>query len=294
MIDYHQLICQSQMNTQKKYLVLDALRETYPDSSRRTFEGWIKAQRVYIGDRIARHLNEEVGEAKVRLGKKPLASMGALRVLFHDNDLIVIDKPAGLLSVKSDTGKERTAHDMIKAKVSGKVFVVHRLDKETSGVMLFALSEMGFKSLKEQFARRTAGRTYAAVVCGGPKEDAGRWKSYLLDKELIVETTKDPKAGRLAIADYNLLERGRGESFLKVKLQTGRKNQIRVQAREAGCPIVGDKKYGGRGKGRLGLHAARLEFSHPKTKKPMVFTSEIPRSLLAPFKNKPLICEAFS
>lgn len=279
---------------QKKYLVLDALKEEYPESSRRTFEGWVKAQRVYIGDRVARHLNEEVGSAKVRLGSKPLAPLGSLRVLFQDSDLIVIDKPPGLLSVKSDSGKERTAHDMIKEKIASKVFVVHRLDKETSGVMLFALSESAFKSLKEQFAKRSAGRTYAAVVCGGPKEDAGQWKSYLLDKELIVETTDDPKTGRLAIADYTVLERGKTQSFLKVKLQTGRKNQIRVQAREARCPIVGDKKYGGKAQGRLCLHAARLEFFHPKTNKPMIFTSEIPRALLAPFKKRALLCEAFS
>lgn len=282
------------MSPQNKNLVIDHLRRLFPDSSRRTMEGWVKAQRVYMGDRIARHLNEPVLEGEeVSIGKKPHQKMGRLPILFQDSDLVVIDKPPGLLSVKSDMGKENTAHDMIKASVKGKVFVIHRLDKETSGVMLFALSERAFTDLKMQFAGRTAGRTYGAVVEGEPEPSEGRWESHLLDEELIVTTTTDPDMGRLAIADYKTLESAKHLSFLKVKLQTGRKNQIRVQAKEAGCPVVGDKKYGSSVRGRLGLHAARLEFCHPTTNRPMVFFSDIPRAMLAPFRKKALICEAF-
>ena len=282
------------VDASNKKLVIDHLRELFPESSRRTLEGWVKAQRVYMGDRIARHLNEPVLEnEEVSVGKKPHQKMGRLPILFQDNDIVVIDKPAGLLSVKSDMGKENTAHDMIKASVKGKVFVIHRLDKDTSGVMIFALSERAFTDLKEQFAKRTAGRTYGAVVEGEPSPRDGRWESYLLDEELIVTTTNNSEMGRLAIADYTTLESGKNLSFLKVKLKTGRKNQIRVQAQEAGCPVVGDKKYGGSQRGRLALHAARLEFCHPTTNRPMVFLSDIPRHMLAPFRKKALICETF-
>lgn len=273
----------------KKQLLLEALREHFPASSRRTFEGWVKAKRVYIGDAIAQHLNQMVEEGEsIRFHQKPSKKFDKLSILFQDRDLIVINKPAGLLSVKSDEGHQKSAHDMIKQGMGGKVFVIHRLDRETSGVMLFAFTEKAFRSLKQQFAARTAGRTYAAIVEGTGLPESGRWRSYLLDDELIVQTTPNQQVGKHAVADFRVLTTNRDLSFLKVKLQTGRKNQIRVQAAEAGHPVVGDKKYGSAFSPirRLGLHAARLSFEHPTTKKQMVFLAPIPELFLKPFKGE--------
>jgi tRNA pseudouridine32 synthase/23S rRNA pseudouridine746 synthase/23S rRNA pseudouridine1911/1915/1917 synthase len=161
------------------------------------------------------------------------------------------------------------------------VQVVHRLDQDTSGVMLFALSHDGYTKLKEIFEKHDIERAYSAIVEGVVKPESGTWTSYLFEDERYhVHSSNDPEKGRVAITHYSVKSASQHYSLLEVKLETGRKNQIRVHCKDAGCPIVGDKKYGNpssTGK-RLYLHAHLLAFEHPITGKSMRFVSPAPKS----------------
>lgn len=198
-------------------------------------------------------------------------------VLYKDHHLVVIDKPHGLLSVASDTDKH-SAHHLLKIHYYPKqVGVIHRLDEGTSGVMLFTFSDAAYQGLKEQFKEHSIDRYYLGVVEGQFPEKEGTWESYLYeDSTLKVRITEDPKKGEKAITHYKKLSETEGYSLLQFKLETGKKNQIRVHASAAGYPIAGDKKYGATKDPlrRLALHAQSIGFTHPVTKKRMTFTSE--------------------
>lgn len=276
-------------------LLSEALTVLFPETSKRSFSHWIKGERVLVDGAVMKRLNTPLEKgAELTVRSKAQKSSYGLNILFQDKDLIVVDKPAGILSVKSDNGPKNSLHDRVKKALNQKVYVVHRLDRETSGVILFALSDKAYQDLKKQFFDRTASRTYAAIVEGVPPENSGQWTSYVLDDALVVKTTKNHHMGKIAISNFEIIAKSqvRSEplSLLKVKLKTGRKNQIRVQAKEAGLPIVGDKKYGSEEDNRLnpinrlGLHASSLIFTHPGLKKSMCFFSSLPKAFLGPFK----------
>jgi tRNA pseudouridine32 synthase/23S rRNA pseudouridine746 synthase/23S rRNA pseudouridine1911/1915/1917 synthase len=216
---------------------------------------------------------------KIEVGKREKAPKTPLKIYFEDRHLIVIEKPAGLLSVKTHYDTDNTAHALLKEyRKPSKVYPVQRLDRETSGVMVFALTEEARDGLKDQLEKRTVEREYLAAVAGTVSEEEGSWSSYLYeDANYVVHSTPDPKRGKLATTHFQVLERRKGYTLLSVRLETGRKNQIRVHASEAGHPILGDEKYGFSGKNpikRLGLHATFLSFIHPITGKKLSFDSK--------------------
>lgn len=277
----------------KDLTALEALKELFPDCSRATFSKWLKINRVEIDGQKVKRLDTLVKKGStLEVLSKPSKNRSSLPALYRDEHIIVVDKPAGLLSVKSDHGPKNSLHDRIKSEVNGKVFVVHRLDKETSGVILYALTEKAYQHLKKQFFEKSAKRTYAALIEGTLNQSKGTWTSYLFDEGIIVKIAKNKHLGKKAVAKFERLAEGElykePYSLLKVQLETGRKNQIRVQAEEAGVPVAGDKKYGSQSDPirRLGLHAAVLEFMHPITKKKMRISSKIPPAFFKPFKNK--------
>jgi len=207
-----------------------------------------------------------------------------LNIVFEDDYLIVIDKHSGLLSISSGRETYATAYSILSSYVkkknpADKIFVVHRLDRDTSGVMMFAKSEKVQAMLQERWKETVTERKYMAVVEGKVEEKEGRIESYIYEsKALIMHTTKDPGKGELAITRFRTIKANDNYSLLEIYLETGRKNQIRLHMKEMGHSIAGDKKYGAHGNpiGRLALHAGVLAFVHPVTKEHLRFESKIP------------------
>lgn len=217
--------------------------------------------------------------------------MTGLRILHEDESVLVIDKEAGLLSIASAQEKELTAYRQLMAHVrrshpNNRIFIVHRLDRDTSGVMMFAKSEAVQQALQQSWQESVRERSYVALVEGAVKQSEGRIESWLKETSTLkMYSSPTPNGGQLAITHYKTLEAGRDYTLLEVRLETGRKNQIRVHMQDLGHPIVGDKKYGSKSKaiGRLGLHARVLAFVHPVTGKLMRFQSAIPKAFMKPF-----------
>ena len=221
---------------------------------------------------------------------------GDLDIVFEDDALIVVNKPPGLLSVplerKSDSP---SVFDQIEKywRPFGKrrPFVVHRIDQDTSGLVVFARSVEAQARLKAQFRRREPSRFYLAVLYGHPAPSSGTWRDHLVwdEKALIQKAThpKDPRATE-AISEYHVREAYREASLVEVRLVTGRRNQIRLQARLRGHPLVGEKRYTFGPDitrtiqfERHALHAWRLEFRHPSDDRALAFEAPLPRDLAA-------------
>lgn len=232
-------------------------------------------------------------QVEVRYGKPPEeARFVGLTILHEDADLIVIRKEAGLLSIASEQEKELTAYRQLSDYVKRqdprqRIFVLHRLDRDTSGVMMFARSERVQKQMQEAWNDTVVERTYVALVEGQVREPEGTVESWLKENAAMrMYSSPRPGDGQHAVTHYKLLRPGRRYSLLEIRLETGRKNQIRVHMQDIGHPIAGDKKYGAKTKpiGRLGLHASVLAFVHPTTGKTMRFKTDIPKSFFSVFK----------
>jgi 23S rRNA pseudouridine1911/1915/1917 synthase len=218
--------------------------------------------------------------------KKPASiSYQGLSIIYEDVHLIVIDKFPGILSIAAEKGNQLTAYNMLSAHVKQqggdrKIFVVHRLDRETSGVMMYAKRQVIQEQLQKQWHQVITERTYLAVVEGHPVNNKGTIQSYLKEnKALQMYSTTDETDAQLAITHYQTMKSNKHFSLLKVNPETGRKNQIRVHMHDIGHPIVGDRKYGSTTNpmGRLGLHAWALAFVHPVTQKTLRFESIVPK-----------------
>lgn len=207
-----------------------------------------------------------------------------LPVLFEDHDILVVDKRSGLLTVSNGKDRENTAYykltDYVRKgnkKSNNRIFIVHRLDKDTSGVIVFAKNEKAKRILQDQW--QTFTKTYSAVINGILPEKVGIITSYLAENSIHkMYSVKDPTKGKLAKTGYKVLKESEKYSLLEVDLMTGRKNQIRVHFAESGHPVAGDKKYGGKDINikRLTLHAASLNLIHPITNVEMTFEAKIP------------------
>jgi len=191
-----------------------------------------------------------------------------LRIVFQDQHLIVVDKYAGLLSIAAGSETEATAYSILSNFVKlqhglNKIFVVHRLDRDTSGLMMFSKSEDIQSILQSNWKENILERTYIAVVEGEVEESKGTIRSYIYESSAkVMHSTKNPDKGELAITHFKRLKVKSGYSLLQIALETGKKNQIRLHMQEIGHPIVGDKKYGATGNpiGRLGLPGKELRF----------------------------------
>lgn len=213
-------------------------------------------------------------------------------VLFEDRDLIVGNKAAGHLTVAALWNKDQTVHSAVQLYVQkgnpknpNRALVVHRLDQDTTGVLVFAKSERVQDFLKDNWS--TTVKTYYAIVHGKPKEPKGTITSYLEeDDDYVVHSSKQEGKGKLAITEYELVAVNGDFSLLKINLKTGRKNQIRVHLAGEKMPVVGDVKYGRWGKyPGMALHSASLEFTHPHNKKRILVEAPMPRwfEQLVPF-----------
>ncbi len=208
-----------------------------------------------------------------------------LNIIYEDKEIIVINKPNNLLTIANDKEKLRTLfHEVLvyekKKYPKNKIFIVHRLDKDTSGVILMAKNEKIKHQLQDKWDEIVLNREYIAIVEGKMKERSGRIESYLAEsKTFQTYITNDKRIGKLAITNYEVLKTNKRCSLLKINVLTGRKNQIRVQLQSIGHPIIGDKKYGSKMNSinRMALHAYKLEIVYPATKKRMEFMAKIPK-----------------
>lgn len=210
-----------------------------------------------------------------------------LSILYEDRDILVVDKVSGLLTMGTDRDKENTAYyrlnDYVRkgiAKSKNRIFIVHRLDRDTSGVLVFAKNEKSKQYLQEEWPRFS--KKYYAVVHGKLAEKEGVITSYLAENSIHkMYSVTDPKKGKLAKTGYKVLRESKLYSLLEIDLLTGRKNQIRVHFSEKGHPVAGDKRYGIKEKGvkRLALHAFSLTLSHPHKKEDMTFEAALPAYL---------------
>lgn len=230
-----------------------------------------KGQRVLIQDN------------KMAMSEQALVG---IEVIYEDDDLIVVEKESGMLSIAGNSKDfEVTAHNQLMAYVrrhhpKNRIYVVHRLDKDTSGIMLFAKNEKMKATLQENWKEIVTERMYTALVEGNVKKQSGTITSWLTEsKTFKMYSSSFDNGGKQAITHYKKIRGNKNYSLLEVMLETGRKNQIRVHMEEIGHPIVGDKKYGAHGNPlkRVGLHATTLVFKHPVTGKQMKFTSKVPK-----------------
>ena len=214
-----------------------------------------------------------------------------LDIIYEDKWLIIVNKPSHLLTISTDSEKEKTLFHKVllyekRKNKNNKVFIVHRLDKDTSGLVIFAKTMEVKNKLQNNWEKINRG--YVALVNGKTKEK-DILKSYLMEtKTLLVYSTLDKKNGKLAITEYERIKENNKLTLLKIKLKTGRKNQIRVQLNDNGNSIVGDKKYGNikfDPLRRLCLHANFLDFIHPILNKRLVFEIDIPKEFMKLIEN---------
>jgi 23S rRNA pseudouridine1911/1915/1917 synthase len=215
--------------------------------------------------------------------------MDRIRIVFEDESIVVVDKPAGLLTMATETEREKTVYAALRRranqkKPSERIFIVHRLDREASGLLVFAKTIEAKERLQDQFKAHDAGRRYCAVVEGRVEGSDFTIRSYLTENTAYrVYSTRKTTVGKLAITHVHVVKRNTKSTLLEIRLETGRKHQIRVHLAERGHPIVGDKVYGG-GRNpirRLALHGVHLGFTHPRTGKRLEFDSKYPKSFEA-------------
>lgn len=218
-----------------------------------------------------------------------------LEIIYEDDDLLVVNKPSGLLTVGTDTEKSRTAYFMLtdyvrkgNAKSRKRIFIVHRLDRDASGIIIFAKNAAAKQRLQSQWNETK--KKYLAVVHGKIAKQSDVITSYLAEnKAHIVYSTPDIAKGKLSHTGYKVLKTTKNFSLLEIDLLTGRKHQIRVHLADIGRAIVGDKKYGNEDRTykRLALHASSISFNHPGSDEPCVFEAPAPEYfnvLVGPFK----------
>ena len=222
----------------------------------------------------------------------PKADALPFPILYEDEHLIVVNKPAKLLSVANDKEKTRTAYhlvtDYVKARrVDDRIFVLHRLDRDTSGVLMFARDAETKELFQARWNEIVTRRGYLAVVEGVPKPAQDTIRSYLVETDTHLSFSGAPgKGAKEAVTSYQIVKAGSGYALLDISIETGRKNQIRVHMKEKGCPVAGDKQYGARTNpiGRLCLHANELSFTHPATGEQITFKATMPRDFNRVFR----------
>ena len=275
-------------------VLLDELQTLFPDSSRTTLRQMLQSGRIRVNGEVEKNArttldSDDVIEVTHRSAQRSLPD--SLSILHEDGDVIVVLKANGLLTVATERERDATAQAYLNTYLGSRgedrVHVVHRLDRETSGVLVFAKNFHAREQLKEQFAEHSVDRLYVAVIEGAMQPEHGTIESLLLERrDLKMVSVKEHPDAKHAITHYRTIATAGPYAMLEVTLETGRKNQIRAHLSEKGHPVVGDTMYGSTVNplGRLGLHAKLLGFNHPVAGKRLTFTAPVPKSFRAPFR----------
>lgn len=275
--------------------LLAFLAEKLPDVKRTGLKQMLAHRQVRVGGNIVSQATRPLApgeKVEVNLNREFREFYHRrLQIVHEDDDIIVINKGYGLLSMADDSDrKQETAYSILrdylkKEHHANKLFIVHRLDRDTSGLMLFAKTLEAKEALQHNWNNMVIERKYLCVTEGAPEPAEGTVRSYLLENSRHeVYSTDDPAAGgKLAVTRYRTLAARGGMALVECQLDTGRKNQIRVHMKQLGTPICGDRRYGGHVSPvhRMALHARTLKFVHPSTKRLMAFTTPIPASFRA-------------
>lgn len=271
------------------------LLQALHDQSRTTVKSLLAHKLVQVNNRVTTQFDCPLKPGDtVTVGMNKTAAPfhhTMLHILFEDEYLIVVEKASGLLSMGTERDKTKTAYYILNEYVKSKnprnhIFILHRLDKETSGIMMFAKNKKVQEQLQNNWNEMITERRYAAVVEGCPQPEQGQVKSYISENKALIVHSASARDGKLAITNYLTLKSNRQFALVELDLETGRKNQIRVHMQEIGHPVAGDKKYGATKDPlhRLALHAFKLHFIHPVTEKEMKFEIPIPSRFMAIFK----------
>ncbi|MFD2831034.1 RluA family pseudouridine synthase [Corticicoccus populi] len=277
----------------EKTEVLKFLIEMMPSQSRKSVKSILSRGQIFVNGKGTTQFNDELvpgDRVEIRSAASNIKLKG-IQIFHEDEDIIVVEKEAGVLSIASEKESKITAYRLLSDYVQKKnprnrIFVVHRLDRDTSGVMVFARRREVQQKLQNAWKNAVKERTYIALVEGTVTE-GGKITSWLTEnKALIMRSSKNPNKGKKAVTRYKVLKSNKKFSLLKVNLDTGRKNQIRVHMQDLGHPIVGDKKYGAQNNPirRIGLHAHVISFNHPVTGELLRFESKVPEEFTRGFK----------
>lgn len=255
-------------------LLIDFLKNNI-EKSKNNIKSFISNGCCYVNDNLvvkANYLLHAGDKLVVILKQIRDKKYGFIDIIYEDKFFIGINKPSGLLSVSTDKNETDTAFNIVKNYVKGKLYVLHRLDRDTSGILLFCRDKDIVEKMQESWNEVVLTRGYLAVV--NKINGSGTIKSYLYeDKNFNVKSCNDSKRGKLAITHYNVIKSSKNYSLLQIFIDTGRKNQIRVHMNLIGTSILGDKKYGGSKAKRLYLHSNILEFIHPNGEKVSIICS---------------------
>ncbi|MDR3327465.1 MAG: RluA family pseudouridine synthase [Prevotellaceae bacterium] len=277
----------------EKKILLDFLLEVYKEKSRSEVKSYLAHRQISVNGKCVNafdfHLQKGDNVRFSSTGEEKPNPNHKCRIVFEDDDIIVIEKKNGVLSMSNGTDGITTAYSLMMEHVrrrnrDNRVFIVHRLDRDTSGLMLLAKNQQSQEILQSNWNENIISRKYIAVVEGGFTEKGGQIVSWLTEspKTLKMHSSPVDNGGKKAITNYMVLKSGEKYSLLELELETGRKNQIRVQLASVNHAVAGDKKYGATANPlkRICLHAKTLEFFHPRNKKKMSFDSGIPREFL--------------
>ena len=272
--------------------LLETLYVLFKDLSKKKIKNYLKDGGVLVNGKVVTKFNTPVKKNDIiELSKiNKTHKKSNLDIIYEDEYFFVINKPAGLLSISTTKEKEKTAYHLVREfiksrKKNDKIFVLHRLDKDTSGVLVFVKDNTLKNLLQNNWDKYVKTREYVALVTGNVK-DVDDYTCYLkeIGPDKVIVTNK--KEGKVAITSFKTINKNNKYSLVKVNIKTGRRNQIRVVLNHLGSPIVGDKKYGGIKSNRLYLHASKLTITNPLNNKTYTFESSVPTSFKKVFKNE--------
>ena len=269
---------------EKEGELLDYLYQ-HLDMPKKRIKQYLTHGSIYVNNHKTTKYNERIipGMNIVIALEKANSKTLPFDILFEDAHIIVVNKPSGLLTIATDKEKEKTLYHIVREYVVGnnkraKIFIVHRLDKDTSGIVIFAKDEKTKNTLQEHWNEYVSLREYVAVVHGKLQKKQDRIVQYLKETKTNLVFVSKEKDGKEAITNYEVIKETDAFSLLKIKIETGRKNQIRVALASINHPIVGDKKYSKEKEteNRLYLHANRLKLYYPEIKKEILFETQTP------------------
>lgn len=269
-------------------ILIEFLKKMFSNLSKNSVKSLLHNEKVFVNGNMTTKYNYELNVGDVVEIREKVAKN--IDIIYEDKDIIVINKPSGLLTVATEKEKNKTAYHLVmeylkKKNKNNRIFIIHRLDKDTSGIIMFAKNERAKHLYQDNWNDIVKKRCYYAVIAGKMENKEGTIKSYLKENGNMVYSVKD-RSGKLAITEYKVLKERKNISLLDINLKTGRKNQIRVHMKENKTPILGDLKYGEKSKliNRLALHAYKLELINPVTKKLLTFEINMPNEFKMLFK----------
>jgi 23S rRNA pseudouridine1911/1915/1917 synthase len=265
----------------------------WPEVKKKQVRLWLKHKCITVNGRVTSQFDQKLKPGdRVAVHGEGFAAPGTaldsgLNILHEDAALLVVEKPSGLLTMASEGEREKTAYFQLtdhvrrgQAHSRARIWIVHRLDRETSGLLVFAKTEPAKRSLQANWDQ--VEKRYQAVTEGKFLKTEGTLKAWLDESDPFrVKVVQRTPETRQAVTHYKVLKQGKDRAIVEIRLETGRRHQIRVQLAGVGCPIVGDSRYGAKTDPakRLGLHATFLRLQHPQSGQPMEFSSRLPQVL---------------